>query len=80
MDVEIQLETPEIISGRVLNEDGVPIQNVIAQVQVLIRGNPESLGREKQLVEGGNPISAAKTDANGEFYSSCIATRCCNES
>ncbi|MDE0044116.1 MAG: redoxin domain-containing protein, partial [Candidatus Poribacteria bacterium] len=66
-DVEIQLQTPEVISGRVLNEDGVPIQNVIAQVQVLLSGNPESLGRESSLSREVIPISAAKTDANGEF-------------
>ncbi len=66
-DVEIQLQTPEVISGRVLNEDGVPIQDVIAQVQVLLSGNPESLGRESSLSREVIPISAAKTDANGEF-------------
>ena len=67
-DVEIRLETPGVISGRILNEDGVPIQNAVARIQVLFSDNPALLGRDEgSLASNVIPISPAKTDANGEF-------------
>ena len=66
-EVEIELKTPEIISGRVLNEDGVPIQNASVAIQVLFSGNPSPIGRESSLSMDVIPISPVKTDANGEF-------------
>ena len=67
-DVEIRLETPEVISGRILNEDGVPIQNALARIQVLFSENPALLGRDEgSLASDVIPISPATTDANGEF-------------
>ena len=66
-DVEIRLETPGVISGRILNGDGTPIQNVVTQIQYLFSGKPASVGRESIL--GGNAIPGfpVNTDANGEF-------------
>ena len=66
-DVEIQLETPEVISGRILNGDGTPIQNVMTHIQYLFSSKPAPVGRERIL--GGNAIPGfpVKTDANGEF-------------
>ena len=66
-DVEIELKTPEIISGRVLNEDGLPIQNAEARIQALFSGNPAVLGRDSDLAIYEIPISIATTNANGEF-------------
>ncbi len=67
VDVEIQLENPEVISGRVLSEDGLPIQNVMTQIQILFSGNPAPVGHESSL--GGDVIPGfpVKTDENGEF-------------
>ena len=67
VDVEIRLETPEVISGRILNEDGVPIQNVVTQIQYLYSSEPAPDGHESIL--GGNVIPGfpVNTDANGEF-------------
>ena len=68
VDVEIQLETPEVISGRVLNEDGAPIQNAEVRIQALFSGNPELLlGRESSLAMDEIPTSLATTNTNGEF-------------
>ena len=66
-DVEIELKTPEIISGKILNEDGAPIQNAVVRIQVLLSGNPAPIGRESSLAMDVIPISPAKTDVNGEF-------------
>ena len=67
VDVEIQLETPEVISGRILDEDGGPIQDAVARIQVLFSGNPALLGRESSLSRDVIPISPATTNADGEF-------------
>ncbi|MDE0301455.1 MAG: sigma-70 family RNA polymerase sigma factor [Candidatus Poribacteria bacterium] len=68
VDVEIRLETPGVITGRILNEDGVPIQNAVARIQVLFSDNPALLGRDEgSLASDAIPISPATTDANGEF-------------
>ena len=66
-DVEIQLGTPGVISGRILNAAGNPIQNAEARLQRLSSGYP-TLGRlEGSLWMGALPIPPVKTDANGEF-------------
>ena len=39
-DVEIQLEMPEIISGKVMNEAGEPIQNAEILINAVSRGAP----------------------------------------
>ena len=74
MDVEIQLGRPGVISGRILNAAGDPIQNVEARIKSLFSGAPipndplSSIARE--LFVGSDIISIippAKTDAFGEF-------------
>ena len=65
-DIEIQLEMPEIISGKVMNEAGEPIQNAEVLMNSLSRGDP-------MLREPGDDLDhyafpqPVKTDANGEF-------------
>ncbi len=66
-DVEIKLETPGVISGRIANEDGAPIQNAVAQIQVLFSGDSAPLGHESSLAMEAIPNSSATTNANGEF-------------
>ena len=66
-DVEIQLATPGIISGKILNEAGEPIQNAEARIQYLFRGDPMSREYEGALAMEPMPIPTIKTDANGEF-------------
>ncbi len=65
-DVEIQLATPGIISGKIMNEAGEPIQNAEARIQYLVDSNrrPEEsgIGLGRAI-----PLSPAKTDANGKF-------------
>ena len=65
-DVEIQLETPEIISGKVMNEAGEPIQNAEIRMHSLSRG--DSMLREPgdNLTHDALP-QPVKTDENGEF-------------
>ena len=69
VDVEIRLGTPAIISGKILNAEGNPIQNAEARIQGLhlfssyvTSGTPED-GLEMEVI----PIPSVKTDANGEF-------------
>ena len=66
-NVEILLDKPEVISGRILNAESEPIQNAAVQIQYLFSGNPAPVGRESAL--GGNVIPGfpVNTDANGEF-------------
>ena len=66
-DVEIQLATPGIISGKIMNEAGKPIQNAEARIQHLFRGDPMSREYEGGLGMEPMPIPTVKTDANGEF-------------
>ena len=74
IDVEIQLGRPGVISGRILNAAGDPIQNAEARIKSLFSGAPipndplSSIARE--LFVGSDIISIippAKTDAYGEF-------------
>ncbi len=66
-DVEIQLATPGIISGKILNEAGELIQNAEARIQHLFRGDSMSGEYEGDLGMEPMPVPTVKTDANGEF-------------
>ena len=66
-DVEIQLATPGIISGKIMNEAGEPIQNAEAGIQYLVSSSRRPGERGVGLGWDDMPISPAKTDANGEF-------------
>ena len=67
-DIEIQLATPGIISVKILNEAGEPIQNAEARIQYLFPSYPMS-GEELRVGLGREiiPTPPAKTDVNGEF-------------
>ena len=65
-DVEIQLQTSEIISGKVMNEAGQPIQNAEVLIRSLFRDDPMQEGTEGALMHNALP-QPVKTDANGEF-------------
>ena len=74
MDVEIQLGTPEVISGRVLNAAGDPILDAKARVTALYSTGPISshplLSISPELFSSLDIMSIippAKTDANGRF-------------
>ena len=60
-DVEIQLQTPGVISGRAMNEAGVPIQNAVVRTRLSFISNPDWFSVD--VIR----ISPVKTDANGEF-------------
>ena len=79
-DVEIELKTPEIISGKILNEDGAPIQNTVVRIQVLLSGNPAPIGRESKLGNGCHPHFPRQDRCKWGVYPSWIAARCCSES
>ena len=66
-DVEIQLATPGIITGKIMDEAGEPIQNAEARIQYLVSANWRPGMRGIGLGIDAMPISSAKTDANGEF-------------
>ncbi len=65
-DVEIQLEMPEVIAGKVMNETGEPIQNAEILMHSLFRGNPMLREHGDDLDHYALP-QPVKTDANGEF-------------
>ena len=65
-DMEIQLETPEIISGKVVNEAGEPIQNAEVQIQSVFRGDPMQSEHGDDLDHYALP-QPIETDVNGEF-------------
>ena len=67
IDFEIQLGTPEVISGRVLNAAGDPIQDAEARIQTLFSSYPASGAPEGHLSVTANLIQPAMTDTNGEF-------------
>ena len=71
--VEIRLETPGVISGKILNEDGAPIQKAVARIQVLFSGNPALLGRdEDSLASDVIPISPLRpTQMDSLFFVHC---------
>ena len=65
-DVKIQLEIPGIISGKVMNEAGEPIQNAEILMNSLFCGNPMLREHGDDLDHYALP-QPVKTDANGEF-------------
>ena len=67
-NIEIQLEAPGIISGRVLNSSGEPILNGKVRIQFLMSGDSTSLSREDYSMLGIlHRARPAKTDESGEF-------------
>ena len=66
-DVEIQLATPGIITGKIMDGAGDPIQNAEARIQYLVSATWRPGMRGIGLGIDAMPISSAKTDANGEF-------------
>ena len=66
MDMGIQLEMPEIVSGKVMNEAGEPIQGAEVQIQSVSRGDPIRRDSGNSLTHDALP-QPVKTDANGEF-------------
>ena len=65
-DVEIQLQTSEIISGKVMNEASQPIRNAEVLIQSLLRGDPALGERSDSLTHDALP-KPVTTDRNGEF-------------
>ena len=66
VDIGIQLEMPEMVSGKVINEVGEPIQNAEVQIQSVSRRDPMLREREDSLTHGALP-QPVKTDVSGEF-------------
>ena len=68
-DVEIQLATPGIISGKIMNEASEPIQNAEARIQYLFSANwrPGVRGGGVGLGIDEMPSPPVKTDMNGMF-------------
>ena len=66
-NVEIQLEKPAIISGRIMNTTGEPIQNAEVQLKEFLRDNLIFLGLDDHSVLNLIPIPPVKSDANGIF-------------
>ena len=68
-DVEIQLATPGIITGKIMDEAGDPIQNAEARIQYLFNANwrPGVRGGGVGLGIDEIPSPPAKTDTNGLF-------------
>ena len=65
-DIGIQLEMPGIISGKVMNEVGEPIQDAEIVMNSLFRGDPMLRDPEHNLIHDALP-QPVKTDENGEF-------------
>ena len=65
-DVEIQLEAPRIITGKVMNGAGNPIKNAKVLIQSLLRGDPAIGERGDSLTHHALP-KPIKTDRNGKF-------------
>ena len=67
-DIEIQLDAPGTISGRILTRSGNPIPNVEVRIQFLMDGNPMSPHREDySMLNIFHHMPAAETDERGEF-------------
>ena len=67
VDIEIRLEKPTNISGRVVNTAGDPIQNVEVEIKTLLRNDPMTLRPEYYSILNLIPIPTVKTDENGGF-------------
>ena len=65
-DVEIQLEVPGSVSGKVMNEAGAPVQNAEILMNSLSRGDP-TRGEPRDYLDYYILPQPIKTDANGEF-------------
>lgn len=66
--IEIQLEAPGIISGRVLNFSGEPVPNAEVKIQFLMSGDQTSPHREDYSMLGIlHRARPAKTGESGEF-------------
>lgn len=65
-DIGIQLEMPEMVSGKVMNGVGEPIQNAEVQIRSVSRRDPMLRGREDSLTHDALP-QPVKTDVSGEF-------------
>ena len=66
-DVEIQLETARVISGRIMNEAGKPIKTGEAWIGML-SSSDQMLGMHASYLVGeAIPNPRAKTNPNGEF-------------
>lgn len=66
-NVEIQLEKPTIISGRIMNSAGESIQNAEIQLKDFLRDNLIYLGLDDHSVLNLIPIPPVKSDVNGIF-------------
>ena len=66
-NVEIQLDKPTIISGRILNTAGEPVQNAEVQLKEFLRDNLIYLGLDDHSVLNLIPVTPVKSDANGIF-------------
>ncbi len=67
-DIEIQLDAPGIISGRVLNSTGEPILDAEVRIQFLMSGDRTSPHREDySMLDIFRRMSPAETDEDGEF-------------
>ena len=65
-DVEIRLEVPESISGKVMNEAGEPVQNAEILMNSLSRGDP-TRGEPRDDLDHYALPQPSKTDENGGF-------------
>ena len=67
-DIEIQLDAPGIISGRVLNSTGEPILDAEVRIQFLMSGDRTSPHREDySMLDIFRRMPPAETDEDGEF-------------
>ncbi len=67
-DIEIQLDAPGTISGRVLNSSGEPIPNVAVRIEFLMSGDRMSPHREDySMLNIFHHMPPAETDERGEF-------------
>ena len=66
-DVEIQLEKSAIISGRIMNTSGDPVQNVEVQIKSFFRDGPLTIRPENYSILDLMPIPPVETDVNGSF-------------
>ena len=65
--IALQLSMPAVISGKIMNEAGEPIQNAEARIQHVLSGSLMSSGGEERLVMDSIPLAPAKIDANEKF-------------
>ncbi|MDE0041545.1 MAG: carboxypeptidase-like regulatory domain-containing protein, partial [Candidatus Poribacteria bacterium] len=66
-NVEIQLKKPAIISGRIMNTVGEPVQNAEVQLKDFLRDNLIFLGLDDHSVLNLIPVPPVKSDVNGNF-------------